>query len=220
MFCMLLLGCSVFYPELFTGLHPQLVEESFITDMEQRYEQGQHLHTVACSSTTSSLTDSFPYGRAMVRTGGPTGASTSGYGALLQPHCSSISAASRGATAVVGSGICLRLHVLTRGLERLGRHRGEGGPESIGHCLERLHSSVEKMRRQHARPKLQELIDRGSVDDDSQTEVRGLRVWPEGFGGYRMPRAAACLVWDWLIASSVQSSVGLVAAQTGVLICT
>jgi len=207
-----LLRCFLSYPEFFTGLHPQLVEESFITDMEQRYEQGQHLHTVACSSSTSSLTDSFPYGRAMVRTGGPAGACTSGYGALFQPHCSSISAASRGATALVGSGICVRLHVLTRGLERLGRHRGEGGPESIGHCLERLHSSVEKMRRQHARPKLQELIDRGSVDDDSQAEVSCLRVLQAT--DCRMPRAAVCLVWDWLIASTVQSSGGRGAAQT------
>lgn len=77
---------------------------------------------------------------------------------------------------MTGSGICLRLHVLTRGLQQLSRLRGDG-VESIGRCLERLHSNVEKMRKQHARPKLQDLVGVDS-DDEGQTEVRkrGLAV--------------------------------------------
>lgn len=170
------LPCLACLPaEFFTGLHPQLVDESFITDLEQRFEQGQHLHTVACSSATSSSHDSTPLARSMVCTGGPCAAGDAA-AALRRPHCSSISAASRGTAAVTGSGICLRLHVLTRGLQQLSRLRGDG-VESIGRCLERLHSNVEKMRKQHARPKLQDLVGVDS-DDEGQTEVRkrGLAV--------------------------------------------
>jgi hypothetical protein len=157
--------------EFFTGLHPQLVDESFITDMEQRFEQGQHLHTVACSTSTSTH-DSLPFSSAMTCMGGAGAAAAAGAGALSRMHCSSLSAGSSGAAAVTGSGICLRLHVLTRGLEQLSRLRGDGA-ESIGRCLERLHSSVEKIRKQHTRPKLQDLVGADS-DDDSQAEVTGL----------------------------------------------
>lgn len=147
------------------------MDESFITDMEQRFEQGQHLHTVACSTSTSTH-DSLPHSSAMTCTGGPgaaAAAAAASAGALSRMHCSSLSAASSGAAAVTGSGICLRLHVLTRGLEQLSRLRGDGA-DSIGRCLERLHSSVEKIRKQHARPKLQDLVGADS-DDDSQAEV-------------------------------------------------
>lgn len=189
--------------EFFTGLHPQLVDESFITDMEQRFEQGQHLHTVACSTTTASSShDAMPQGRSMVCTGGPgAAAAATGAGhsaALRRPHCASLSAASRGAAAVTGSGICLRLHVLTRGLEQLSRLRGDG-VDSIGRCLERLHSNVDKMRRQHGRPKLQDLVG-DSDDEDGQTEVRQAvwGAWGEGSGvliacTYRL---SCCKHWD------------------------
>lgn len=157
--------------EFFTGLHPQLVDESFITDLEQRFEQGQHLHTVACSTSTSTY-DRLTHSKAMICTGGPGAAAEAAASAvgLGRAHCSSLSGASSGAAAVTGSGICLRLHVLTRGLEQLSTLRGDGG-ESIGRCLERLHSSVEKIRKQHARPKLQDLVGVDG-DDDSQAEVR------------------------------------------------
>lgn len=138
-----------------------------------------------------------PYGRSVLCTGGPGGSAAAGGGgggsgasstsaALARAHCSSISTASSGAAAVVGSGICLRLHVLTRGLQQLGsRLRGDAasGAESIGHCLERLHSSVGKMRRQHhqqhGKPgRLEGLVGGGAggsgdddSDDDSQAEV-------------------------------------------------
>lgn len=168
----------------FTGLHPQLVDESFITDLEQRFEQGQHLHTVACSSSSSTASyHSLSHGRAMVCTGGPGAAveAAASQGALSRAHCSSLSGASSGAAAVTGSGICLRLHVLTRGLEQLSRLRGDGA-ESIGRCLERLHSSVEKIRKQHARPKLQDLVGVDS-DDDNQAEVREERGTVQAEGG-------------------------------------
>lgn len=48
--------------------------------------------------------------------------------------------------AGAGGRLSLRLHVLTRGMEQLSRWRGDGA-ESIGRCLERLHSSVDKLRR-------------------------------------------------------------------------
>lgn len=144
------------------------MDESFITDLEQRYEQGQHLHTVACSSSHADALQ----GLAMVRLGGHGAgrATAAGTGSMQhRPHCTSISAASRGAAAVVGSGICLRLHVVTRGLEQLSRVRGDNGADSINNCLERLHSSVEKMRRrqQHAGgTKLQKSGGSDSENDD------------------------------------------------------
>jgi hypothetical protein len=179
--------CVLALAAFFTGLHPQLVDESFITDLEQRFEQGQHLHTVACSSgsTSTSSYHSLSHSRAMVCTGGPgaAAAAAASQGALSRAHCSSLSGASSGAAAVTGSGICLRLHVLTRGLEQLSRLRGDGA-ESIGRCLERLHSSVEKIRKQHARPKLQDLVGVDS-DEDSQAEVREGR---RALGGGRWQR--------------------------------
>lgn len=173
-------GCTAL-TAFFTGLHPQLVDESFITDLEQRFEQGQHLHTVACSSTASY--HSLSHSRAMVCTGGPgaAGEAAASQGALSRAHCSSLSGASSGAAAVTGSGICLRLHVLTRGLEQLSRLRGDGA-ESIGRCLARLHSSVEKIRKQRARPKLQDLVGVDS-DNDSQAEVREERGAVPAQGG-------------------------------------
>jgi hypothetical protein len=167
--------------EHFTGLHPQLLDESFITDLEQRFEQGQHLHTVACSS--SSSIDDVPHSRSMICTGGAGAAADT---AALNPpltrgHCPSLSAASSGAGAVAGSGICLRLHVLTRGLEQLSKLRGDGA-ESIGRCLERLHSSVEKIRKQHVKPRLQDLVgaDSDNEDDNSQPEVSTAVAWCHG----------------------------------------
>jgi hypothetical protein len=158
--------------EHFTGLHPQLLDESFITDLEQRFEQGQHLHTVACSSTSSI--DDMPQSRAMICTGGAGAAADAAAlnGPLGRGHCPSLSAASSGTVAVAGSGICLRLHVLTRGLEQLSKLRGDGA-ESIGRCLERLHSSVEKIRKQHVKPQLQDLVGADSDNEykNSQPEV-------------------------------------------------
>lgn len=164
--------------EHFTGLHPQLLDESFITDLEQRFEQGQHLHTMACSSTSSI--DDVPHSRSMICTGGAGAAADAAAlgGPLNRVHCPSLSAASSGTAAVAGSGICLRLHVLTRGLERLSKLRGDGA-ESIGRCLERLHSSVEKIRKQHVKPRLQDLVGTDSDDEDtkSQPEVSAVKVW-------------------------------------------
>lgn len=92
--------------ELFTGLHPQLVQESFITDLEQRYEQGQHLHTLGCSSSSSGCTpDVVPAGYALERTGGAGGVAP---GRAGRPFCPSFSAAGSGGTApagVAGGGI-------------------------------------------------------------------------------------------------------------------
>jgi hypothetical protein len=53
--------------------------------------------------------------------------------------------------AGAGGCVTLRLHVLTRGLERLWRWRGDGGAHSMDCCLQRLHSSVDKLRRQQDR---------------------------------------------------------------------
>lgn len=172
--CVLLVPAA----EHFTGLHPQLLDESFITDLEQRFEQGQHLHTVACSSTSSI--DDVPHTRSMICTGSAGAAADAAAlnGPLNRGHCPSLSAASSGTVAVAGSGICLRLHVLTRGMEQLSKLRGSGA-ESIGRCLERLHSSVEKIRKQHVKPRLQDLVGADSDDEDtnSQPEVRAAEVW-------------------------------------------
>lgn len=142
----------------FTGLTPQLVDESFTTDLEQRYEQGQHLHTKDCSSSAISICGSsctrlpitIPSARAV----------ESISIAAVPPalYCRSFCAAGASGTAAAGSTaavaaaaglagaggrICLRLHVLARGLEAL---KLTGG-ESVSACLERLRDNVEQMRR-------------------------------------------------------------------------
>jgi anti-anti-sigma regulatory factor len=52
-------------------------------------------------------------------------------------------AAAAGGLAGAGGRICLRLHVLARGLQEL----RQAGGDSVGVCLERLRDTVEKMRR-------------------------------------------------------------------------
>jgi hypothetical protein len=57
---------------------------------------------------------------------------------------------------VTGGRICLRLHVLARGLSQLIK---QGDGESVGRCLERLHNSVEQIRRGHNRQKATEVLE-------------------------------------------------------------
>lgn len=184
------------HAELFTGLHPQLVNEAFITDLEQRYEQGQHLHTVGCSSGQSP--ELLPSCRAMECVSGPgvwSAGAAGQVGALQQrPFCASFSAAGSGGTAAAGAAssaagaaggarITLRLHVLTRGLEQLGSWRGGGGASSITACLERLHSNVDRLRRQQQHERT--LGTAASSDDDGEhtEESAGVRSVRAGRAG-------------------------------------
>jgi hypothetical protein len=138
----------------FTGLTPQLVDETFITDLEQRYEQGQHLHTRDCSSTRASLSSAscyhapaaYPAARAVERIAGAAAAATGAQcRSLGAAGANSMAAAAAAAGGLAGAGgrICLRLHVLARGLQEL----RQAGGDSVGVCLERLRDTVEKMRR-------------------------------------------------------------------------
>ncbi|KAF6261642.1 ciliary basal body-associated, B9 protein-domain-containing protein [Scenedesmus sp. NREL 46B-D3] len=159
----------------FTGLTPLLVHERFITDLEQRYEQGQHLHTRDCSSGRATLTSGscghapavFPAARAVERIAGAAAAPSMRCRSFGAAGASSLpAAAAAGGLAGAGGRIWLRLHVLTRGLQEL-RQAGGGG---VGVCLERLRDTVEKMRR------TKEL----AAADDDEAETEGMRLVREG----------------------------------------
>lgn len=136
-----------------TGLTPQLVDERFITDLEQRYEQGQHLHTHDCSGSNSWLLSS-THAPASAPSALSVDCRINYAGNSTDRYCRSFCAAGGGgaagagpagvAGAAAGGRICLRLHVVSRGLSQL---RVFGG-ESVGKALERLRDSVDQMRRQ------------------------------------------------------------------------
>jgi hypothetical protein len=137
----------------FTGLTPQLVDETFITDLEQRYEQGQNLHTRDCSSTRASLSSAacqhapaaYPAARAVEHIAGAAAAPGTQCRSFGAAGANSMAAAAAAAGGLAGAGgrICLRLHVLARGLQEL----CQTGGDSVGVCLERLRDTVEQMRR-------------------------------------------------------------------------
>jgi hypothetical protein len=130
------------------------VDEAFITDLEQRYEQGQHLHTRDCSSTRASLGSAscehtlaaYPAAKAVERIAGAAAAAPGmqcrSFGAA---GANSMTAAAAAAGGLTGAGvrICLRLHLLARGLGEL----RQSGDDSVGVCLERLRDTVEKIGR-------------------------------------------------------------------------
>ncbi|WIA11391.1 hypothetical protein OEZ85_011509 [Tetradesmus obliquus] len=161
----------------FTGLTPQLVDESFITDLEQRYEQGQHLHTRDCSSTRASLSTAscthtpaaVTGARAVERISGAAAAAPGmqcrSFGAA-GANTMAAAAAAAGGLAGAGGRICLRLHVLARGLGEL---KLTGG-DSVGVCLERLRDTVEKMRRNKE----------VAATYDEEVESEGVRLVREG----------------------------------------
>eukprot|EP00775_Hariotina_reticulata_P005580 gene5580-5818_t len=169
-----------------TGLSPQLVDEAFITGIEQRYEQGQHLHSQGCSSGLcgrAAVPALAPAGHSMEviwETAAACGANSGSV--LLQEAysrpCRSFSASGAGgglpagpaglAGSMAGGRICLRLHLLARGLSQLRHSDGT----SVGRCLERLHNSVEQIRRCQGRQKATEL------QEDYESE--GVRLVREG----------------------------------------
>ncbi len=124
---------------------PKLVDEAFVTDVEMRYELGQLLHTRGAGASSSSCAVA---AQAAAAAACARGAQARGLRAVAAPPrrgCTAFSRTVNGVCAAAASGgrVCLRLHVVTRGLDVL----TPAGGDSVARCLERLREGMERWRR-------------------------------------------------------------------------